>query len=223
MSPERPWWRGAVFYQVYPRSFSDTTGDGVGDLEGIRRRLGELEWLGVDALWISPFFKSPMKDFGYDVSDYCDVDPLFGTMDDFDRLLADAHARDIKVMIDWVPNHSSNLHPWFVESSSSRDNPKADWYIWADPDPDDPTKPPNNWRCAFTDGPAWDWVEERQQWYLHLFLPEQPDLNWRNPEVVDAMHDTLRFWLDKGVDGFRMDVIHGILKQPGLPDMPEGS
>ena len=220
---QTPWWKQAVVYQIYPRSFADTNGDRVGDLEGIRRGLDHLAWLGVDAIWISPFFKSPMKDFGYDVSDYCDVDPLFGTMDDFDRLLADAHARDIKVMIDWVPNHSSDLHPWFVESSSSRDNPKADWYIWADPDPDDPTKPPNNWRCAFTDGPAWDWVEERQQWYLHLFLPEQPDLNWRNPEVVDAMHDTLRFWLDKGVDGFRMDVIHGILKQPGLPDMPEGS
>ena len=218
-----PWWKQAVVYQIYPRSFADTNGDQVGDLEGIRRRLDHLQWLGVDAIWVSPFFKSPMKDFGYDVSDYCDVDPLFGTLDDFDRLLADAHDRDIKVMIDWVPNHSSDLHPWFLESRSSRDNPKADWYIWADPDPDDPTKPPNNWRCAFTDGPAWDWVEERGQWYLHLFLPEQPDLNWRNPEVVEAMHDTLRFWLDKGVDGFRMDVIHGILKQPGFPDMPEGS
>ena len=218
-----PWWKSGVVYQIYPRSFRDTDGDGVGDLEGIRRGLPHLESLGVDAIWLSPFFPSPMKDFGYDVADYCDVDPLFGTLDDFDRLVTDAHARDIKVMIDWVPNHSSDLHPWFVESRSSRDNAKADWYIWADPDPDDPTKPPNNWRCAFTNGPAWNFVEERGQWYLHLFLPEQPDLNWRNPEVVAAMHGTLRFWLDRGVDGFRMDVIHGLMKQPDFPDMPEGS
>ncbi|HVM10744.1 MAG TPA: alpha-amylase family glycosyl hydrolase [Acidimicrobiales bacterium] len=218
-----PWWQQAVVYQIYPRSFLDTNGDGVGDLEGIRRKLDHLEWLGVDAIWLSPFFKSPMKDFGYDVADYCDVDPLFGNMDDFDRLLNDAHSRGIKVMIDWVPNHSSDQHPWFQESKASRDNAKADWYIWHDADPDDPTRPPNNWRCAFTNGPAWDWCDERQQWYLHLFLPEQPDLNWRNPEVVEAMHGTLRFWLDNGVDGFRMDVIHGILKQPGFPDMPEGS
>jgi alpha-glucosidase len=210
-----PWWKNAVVYQIYPRSFADASGDGVGDLEGIRSRLDHLSWLGVDAIWISPFFRSPMKDFGYDVADYCDVDPLFGSLEDFDRLLDDAHARGIKVMIDWVPNHSSDQHPWFVESRSSRDNAKADWYIWKDGTPD---RPPNNWRCAFTNGPAWEWVPERQQWYLHLFLPEQPDLNWRHPEVVDAMHGTLRFWLDRGVDGFRIDVVHGLLKNPGFPD-----
>ena len=217
-----PWWQSAVVYQIYPRSFCDTDGDGVGDLEGIRGRLDHLAWLGVDAIWLSPFFTSPMKDYGYDVADYCDVDPLFGTIGDFDRLVTDAHARDIRVMIDWVPNHTSDQHPWFVESRSSRDNPKADWYVWRDPDPDDPEKPPTNWRCAFTGGPAWDWVEERGQWYLHLFLPEQPDLNWRNPEVVPAMHDTLRFWLDRGVDGFRIDVVHGLMKNDAWPHIPEG-
>src|SRR5687767_2125450 len=202
---DRPWWQGAVVYQIYPRSFADADGDGVGDLEGIRSRLDHLSWLGVDAIWLSPFYRSPMKDFGYDVADYCDVDPLFGTLEDFDRLTNEAHERGIKVMIDWVPNHSSDRHPWFEQSKQSRDNAKADWYIWRDADPHGATntKPPNNWRCAFTNGSAWDWVPEREQWYLHLFLPEQPDLNWRNPDVVDAMHDTLRFWLDRGVDGFR--------------------
>ncbi|HEX2850207.1 MAG TPA: alpha-amylase family glycosyl hydrolase [Acidimicrobiales bacterium] len=213
-----PWWRSGVVYQIYPRSFADSGGDGVGDLEGIRRHLDHLSWLGIDAIWISPFFRSPMKDYGYDVADYCDVDPLFGTLDDFDRLLADAHAAGIKVMIDWVPNHTSDQHPWFVESRASRDNPRADWYVWVDGTPDEP---PNNWRCAFTDGPAWEWVEARQQWYLHLFLPEQPDLNWRNPAVVEAMHGTLRFWLDRGVDGFRIDVVHGLLKTPGFPDVTD--
>ncbi|HEX7167690.1 MAG TPA: alpha-amylase family glycosyl hydrolase [Acidimicrobiales bacterium] len=212
-----PWWKSAVVYQIYPRSFSDSNGDGVGDLEGVRQRLDHLEWLGVDAIWLSPFFTSPMRDFGYDVADYCDVDPLFGALADFDRLVADAHERGIKVMIDWVPNHSSDLHPWFVESKASRDNPRADWYVWRDGTPDEP---PNNWRCAFTNGPAWDWVEERQQWYLHLFLPEQPDLNWRNPEVVEAMHATLRFWLDRGVDGFRIDVVHALVKRADFADEP---
>ena len=213
-----PWWKSAVVYQIYPRSFCDTNGDGVGDLEGIRRHLDHLVSLGVDAIWISPFFTSPMKDYGYDVADYCDVDPLFGDLGDFDRLLADAHARNIKVLIDWVPNHSSDQHEWFVESRSSRDNPKADWYWWRDPDPADPTKPPNNWVAAFTGGPAWTWDDTRQQWYLHNFLKEQPDLNWRNPDVVEAMHGTLRFWLDRGVDGFRMDVVHLIGKTDDLPD-----
>ncbi len=212
-----PWWKSAVIYQIYPRSFCDTTGDGVGDLEGIRRHLDHLEWLGVDAIWLSPFFRSPMKDFGYDVADYCDVDPLFGTLDDFDRLLEEAHARGIRVVIDWVPNHTSDQHPWFVESRSSRDNAKADWYWWRDGTPD---TLPNNWIAAFTGDPAWTWDTTRQQWYLHMFLAEQPDLNWWNPAVVEAMHDTLRFWLDRGVDGFRMDVVHLLGKDPALPDLP---
>jgi alpha-glucosidase len=212
-----PWWKSAVVYQIYPRSFCDTDGDGVGDLEGIRRHLDHLQALGVDALWLSPFYRSPMKDYGYDVADYCDVDPLFGNLDDFDRLLSEAHDRGIKVLIDWVPNHTSDQHPWFLESRSSKDNPKADWYWWRDGTPD---TPPNNWVAAFTGGPAWTWDETRQQWYLHLFLAEQPDLNWRNPDVVAAMHETLRFWLDRGVDGFRMDVIHMLGKDPALPDSP---
>ena len=213
-----PWWKSAVVYQIYPRSFCDTTGDGVGDLEGIRRHLDHLVWLGVDAIWISPFFRSPMKDYGYDVSDYCDVDPLFGDLASFDRLLAEAHGRGLRVLIDWVPNHSSDLHPWFQESRASRDSAKRDWYVWRDGTPD---TPPNNWRAAFTNGPAWSWDDATRQWYLHLFLEEQPDLNWENPDVVAAMHDTLRFWLDRGVDGFRMDVIHCIGKDPALPDVPE--
>ena len=213
-----PWWKRAVVYQIYPRSFGDTNGDGVGDLDGIRRRLDHLQWLGVDAIWLSPFYRSPMADFGYDVADYCDVDPLFGDLDAFDALLAEAHQRDIRVVIDWVPNHSSDQHPWFVEARSSRTSPKRDWYIWHD---GAPATPPNNWKAAFG-GDAWTWDDATGQWYLHLFLPAQPDLNWRNPDVVDAMHDTLRFWLDRGVDGFRIDVVHGIVKQPGFPDMPEG-
>jgi alpha-glucosidase len=215
--PDAPWWKSAVVYQIYPRSFCDTNGDGVGDLEGIRSHLDHLEQLGIDAIWISPFFTSPMKDYGYDVADYCDVDPLFGTIDDFDRLLEDAHRRNIKVLIDWVPNHTSDQHPWFQESRSSRTNAKADWYWWRDGDPD---VPPNNWVAAFTGGPARTWDDTRQQWYLHNFLKEQPDLNWRNPEVVEAMHDTLRFWLDRGVDGFRIDVVHLMGKTEDLPDGP---
>jgi len=208
-----PWWKSAVFYQIYPRSFADSDGDGVGDLEGIRRHLDHLQWLGIDAIWVCPFYRSPMADFGYDVSDYCDVDPLFGTLDDFDRLLAEAHERGIRVIIDWVPNHTSDRHPWFMESRSSRDNPKRDWYIWRDE--------VNNWKAAFG-GDAWTWDDATGQWYLHLFLPGQPDLNWRNPEVVAAMHDTLRFWLDRGVDGFRVDVVQGLLKDPSFPDDPPG-
>lgn len=214
---DAPWWKSAAVYQIYPRSFCDTDGDGIGDLEGIRAHLDYLEWLGIDAIWLSPCFRSPMKDYGYDVADYCDVDPLFGTLETFDRLLTDAHDRGIKVMIDWVPNHTSDQHPWFRESRSSRENPKADWYIWRDGSPE---QPPNNWKGAFIGGSAWTWDETRQQWYLHMFLPEQPDLNWANPEVRAAMHDTLRFWLDRGVDGFRMDVIHLIGKDPALPDLP---
>ncbi|MDQ1375577.1 MAG: alpha-glucosidase [Actinomycetota bacterium] len=213
-----PWWKRAVVYQIYPRSFLDTSGDGVGDLEGIRRRLDHLAWLGVDAIWLSPFYRSPMADFGYDVADYRDVDPLFGTLEDFDRLLAEAHERGIRVIVDWVPNHTSDQHEWFLEARASRGNPKRDWYIWHD---GEPTTPPNNWKAAFG-GDAWTWDDTTQQWYLHLYLPEQPDLNWRNPEVVEAMHDTLRFWLDHGVDGFRIDVVHGLVKQADLPDMPVG-
>ena len=214
-----PWWKTAVIYQIYPRSFADATGDGVGDLPGLLSRLDHLAWLGVDAIWLSPFFRSPMKDFGYDVSDYCDVDPLFGALADFDALLAAAHERGMRVLIDWVPNHSSSEHPWFVASRSSRDDPKRDWYVWRDSAPDG--GPPNNWRAAFGDDvPAWTFDEPTGQWYLHLFLPEQPDLSWANPQVEAAMHDTLRFWLDRGVDGFRMDVIHAIGKDPALPDTP---
>jgi alpha-glucosidase len=211
-----PWWESAVFYQVYPRSFADSNGDGVGDLEGIRARLDHLEWLGVDAIWICPFYRSPMTDFGYDVVDYCDVDPLFGALDDFDRLLDGAHARGIRVIVDWVPNHTSDQHPWFVEARASRESAKRDWYIWRD----GPSRP-NNWKAAFG-GDTWTWDEATAQWYLHLFLPTQPDLNWRNPEVREAMHDVLRFWLDRGVDGFRIDVVQGLTKDPAFPDDPPG-
>ncbi|MCU1376042.1 MAG: putative glycosyl hydrolase, family 13, partial [Actinomycetia bacterium] len=202
-----PWWKSAVVYQIYPRSFRDTDGDGVGDLEGIRRGLDHLEWLGVDAIWLSPIFRSPMADFGYDVSDYCDIDPLFGSLADFDRLVADAHQRGIKVLLDWVPNHSSDRHPWFAEH--------PDWYVWRDGP--EPGTPPTAWDAAFG-GKAWTWDEARGQWYLHLFLPEQPDLDWTNPEVEAAMHEVLRFWLDRGVDGFRADVVHLIGK-----DVRQGS
>ena len=208
-----PWWRSAVFYQIYPRSFAEGGEEplGVGDLEGVRRHLDHLQWLGVDAIWLCPFYRSPMADFGYDVSDYCDVDPLFGTLDDFDRLVAEAHRRDLRVVVDWVPNHTSDRHPWFIESRSSRQSPKRDWYVWRDQ--------PNNWRAAFG-GPAWTFDDATGQWYLHLFLPQQPDLEWQNPEVVEAMHDVLRFWLDRGVDGFRVDVAHGLGKDPALADDP---
>ena len=212
------WWKTAVVYQIYPRSFQDTTGNGIGDLNGITERLGYLsDTLGVDAIWISPFYPSPMADFGYDVSDYTDVNPLFGTLGDFDRLLAEAHRRSLKVIVDWVPNHSSDQHPWFIESRASRTNPKRDWYVWEDLRSNG--SPPNNWVSAFG-GSAWTHDETTGQCYLHSFLSQQPDLNWRNPEVVAAMHDTLRFWLDRGVDGFRIDVAHYVMKDPGLADNP---
>jgi alpha-glucosidase len=216
-SPDDLWWKTGVVYEIYPRSFADSNGDGVGDLEGVRRRLDYLTWLGVDAVWLSPFYPSPMADFGYDVADYCDVDPLFGSLSDFDRLLTEAHQRGLKVIVDWVPNHTSDHHPWFVQSRSSRDNPKRDWYIWRDGAPD---RPPNNWIAALTRGSAWTWDERTRAWYLHLYLSQQPDLNWANPDVVSAMHGVLRFWLDRGVDGFRIDVIHAIGKDPALPDAP---
>jgi alpha-glucosidase len=210
------WWREAVVYQIYPRSFADASGDGVGDLEGLRSRLEYLEWLGVDALWLSPIYRSPMADFGYDVADYCDVDPLFGDLATFDALLEEAHSRGLRVLLDWVPNHTSDRHPWFVESRSSRDSPRRSWYRWRDGSRD---TPPNNWPAAFGGGPAWTWDEGTEQWYLHTFLPQQPDLNWDEPEVVAAMHDVLRFWMDRGVDGFRADVVHLIGKDPALPDL----
>jgi alpha-glucosidase len=209
-----PWWRDAVVLQIYPRSFADSGGDGVGDLAGIRARLPYIQWLGVDAIWLSPIYRSPMADFGYDVADHCDVDPLFGDLAGFDALLADAHARGLRVLLDWVPNHTSDRHPWFAEARASRTSPRRDWYIWRDGHGD---APPNNWRAAFG-GPAWTRDEGTGQWYLHLFLPQQPDLNWANPAVEEAMHGTLRFWLDRGVDGFRMDVVHLIGKDPALPD-----
>jgi alpha-glucosidase len=212
-----PWWRSAVFYQVYPRSFAPSRPAPTGDLAGIEAHLDHLSWLGVDAVWLSPFYPSPQADFGYDVSDYCDVDPAYGDLVAFDRLLGACHERDLRLLVDLVPNHSSDRHPWFVAARSSRDDPKRDWYIWRDGTPDEP---PNNWMAAFSPVPAWTWDDATGQWYLHQFLPQQPDLNWDNPEVVEAMHDVMRFWLDRGVDGFRIDVVHGIGKQPGLPDDP---
>ena len=218
MDGDEPWWRSAVVYQIYPRSFADSDGDGIGDLRGITDRLDHLAWLGVDALWLSPFYRSPMADFGYDVSDYCDVDPLFGTLAGFDALVDAAHQRGLKVIIDWVPNHSSDQHPWFVASRTGRDSPKRDWYVWRDPAPDG--GPPNNWIETWGGGPAWTYDEASGQYYLRLFLPEQPDLNWENPEVRAAMADVVRFWLDRGVDGFRIDVVHALGKDPALPDDP---
>src|SRR5690606_8151717 len=197
-------------------SFADSDGDGTGDLRGVRDRLDHLAWLGVDAVWLSPFYPSPMADFGYDVADYCNVDPLFGDLDAFDALMADAHDRGIRVIVDLVPNHSSDQHPWFLESRSSRDDPKRDWYVWRDGG--GPDQPPNNWVGAFIEGPAWTWDPHTEQWYLHQFLPEQPDLNWENPEVRDAVYDVMRFWLDRGVAGFRIDVVHCIGRDPELPD-----
>jgi len=202
---EAEWWRGAVIYQIYPRSFQDSNGDGVGDLRGIIRRIDYLAGLGVDALWIAPFFKSPMHDFGYDVADPRAVDPLFGTLADFDELLAEAHARGMKVIIDQVLSHTSVEHPWFQESRQSRDNPRADWYVWADPKPDG--TPPNNWLSIFG-GVAWQWEPRRRQYYLHNFFASQPDLNFHNPDVRVAVLDDLRFWLERGVDGFRLDAIN---------------
>ncbi len=214
MRVNAPWWRSAVVYQIYPRSFCDSDGDGVGDLEGITSRLDHVAKLGVDAIWLSPIYRSPMADSGYDVSDYNDVDPVFGDLDAFDRLLAEAHRLGLRVVLDWVPNHTSSQHPWFLESRSSRTSTKREWYIWRD---GRGAGPPNNWRSAFG-GPAWTRDEATEQWYLHLFLPEQPDLNWASPEVVTAMHGTLRFWLDRGVDGFRADVVNLIGKDETLPD-----
>ncbi len=212
-----PWWESGVIYQVYPRSFQDSDGDGVGDLAGIESRLDYLAALGIDAIWLSPIFPSPMADFGYDVADYCDIDPIFGDLAGFDRLLAGAHARGLRLILDFVPNHSSDQHRWFKASRSARDHPKRDWYIWRDASPDG--GPPNNWISDFG-GSAWTWDDATGQYYLHAFLKEQPDLNWRNPDLRAAMIDVLRFWLDRGVDGFRIDVLWHIIKAAGLPDNP---
>jgi len=212
-----PWWERGVIYQIYPRSFQDSNRDGIGDLVGIERRLDYLVSLGIDAIWLSPIFPSPMADFGYDVSDYCGVDPLFGDMAQFDRLLAALHSRGLKLILDFVPNHTSDQHPWFLESRSSRNNPKRDWYIWRDAGAGG--APPNNWISDFG-GSAWQWDEATGQYYLHAFLKEQPDLNWRNPGVRAAMIEALRFWLDRGVDGFRIDVLWHIVKHAGFPDNP---
>jgi alpha-glucosidase len=232
------WWQTGVIYQVYPRSFQDSGGDGVGDLPGITARLDYLVSLGIDALWISPFYPSPMADFGYDVSDYTNVDPIFGTLADFDELLHHAHARKLRVILDFVPNHTSDQHPWFLESKSSRTNPKRDWYLWHDPVPYPNLAPgedqrptseqhPNNWMSNFG-GSAWQWDEPTKQFYLHSFLREQPDLNWRNPQVRAAIYMAMRFWLDRGVDGFRMDVLWLLIKDahfrnnPPNPDYHDG-
>lgn len=205
-------------YQIYPRSFADANRDGIGDLAGIRAHLDHLSWLGVDTIWLSPIYPSPMADFGYDVADYCDIDPVFGTLADFDALLEDIHRRDMRLLLDWVPNHTSDQHPWFRDAISSPDSEHRDFYVWRDPAPDG--GPPNNWEDAFLGKPAWTLDIASGQYYLHLFLPGQPDLNWANPAVEEAMHDTLRFWLDRGVDGFRADVIYAIGKDPALPDDP---
>jgi alpha-glucosidase len=211
------WWQRGIIYQIYPRSFMDGNGDGTGDLPGITARLPYLEWLGVDAIWISPIFPSPMADFGYDVCNYTDIDPLFGTLDDFDRLLAASHRRGIRVLLDYVPNHTSDRHPWFVQSRSSRDNPRRDWYIWRDAAPGGGV--PNNWLSAFG-GSAWEWDAPTGQYYLHTYAREQPDLNWRNPEVQAAMLDVLRFWFDRGVDGMRIDALRQVGKDPLFRDNP---
>lgn len=211
------WWRGAVLYQIYPRSFADANDDGVGDLRGITAHLDHVASLGVDGVWLSPFFKSPMKDFGYDVSDYCDVDPIFGTLADFDALMARAQALGLKVVIDQVFSHTSDEHPWFVDSRASRDGEHADWYVWADAKPDG--SPPSNWQSVFG-GPAWTWDARRGQYYMHNFLASQPQLNVRNPAVQDALIAAARFWLDRGVDGFRLDAINFAIHDPSLRDNP---
>jgi alpha-glucosidase len=211
------WWQRGVVYQIYPRSFQDSNGDGIGDLPGIIQRLDHLVTLGIDAIWISPIYSSPMADFGYDVADYCDVDGIFGSLADFDRLVAEAHSGGLKLILDFVPNHTSNQHPWFLQSRSSRDNSKRDWYIWKHAGKDGGV--PNNWLSHFG-GSAWEWDEATKQYYCHSFLKEQPDLNWRNPAVKQAMYEVLRFWLERGVDGFRVDVLWLLIKDDQFRDNP---
>jgi alpha-glucosidase len=218
------WWRDAVIYQIYPRSFKDTDGDGIGDLPGIIARLDYLAGspgsLGVDAIWLSPFYPSPLADFGYDVADYTSVDPRLGTLDDFRSLIKEAHARDLRVILDWVPNHTSDQHPWFLDARASRSSERRDWYVWRPSRVDG--QPPNNWMADFAEvGPAWSFDDHTQEWYLHSFTPHQPDLDWDNPDVRAAMYETLEFWLDLGVDGFRIDVVNKLGKDPTLGDNPE--
>ncbi|ARO14586.1 alpha amylase catalytic region [Ketogulonicigenium robustum] len=217
LSKNPDWWRGAVIYQIYPRSYQDTNGDGIGDLPGITQRLDHIAALGADAIWISPFFTSPMKDFGYDVSDYCDVDPMFGALADFDALVARAHKLGLRVMIDLVLSHTSDKHPWFRESRQNRTNPRSDWYVWADPKPDG--TPPTNWLSIFG-GSGWQWDSRREQYYLHNFLTSQPDLNFHNHAVQEALLDVTRFWLERGVDGFRLDTINFYFHDQHLRDNP---
>jgi alpha-glucosidase len=214
---EHLWWQHGTIYQIYPRSFADSNGDGVGDLGGILEKLDYLAWLGVQAIWISPVYPSPMADFGYDVSNYTGIHPLFGTLEQMDELIRVAHERGLKVILDFVPNHTSDEHPWFLEARSSRTSPKRDWYLWKDARPDG--SPPNNWLSVFG-GSAWAWDEQTEQYYYHAFLGKQPDLNWRNPEVREAMYGAMRFWLDRGVDGFRMDVLWHMIKDELLRDNP---
>ncbi|QRR01115.1 alpha-amylase family glycosyl hydrolase [Dyadobacter sandarakinus] len=217
VASEYLWWQHGIIYQIYPRSFQDADGDGIGDLKGVISRLDYLQSLGIDCVWLSPVYPSPMADFGYDISDYEGIHPIFGTMEDFDELLTEVHARGMKLLLDLVPNHTSDQHPWFLESRSSRDNAKRDWYIWHDGKPDGSL--PNNWLSVFG-GHAWEWDEKTGQYYYHAFLKEQPDLNWRNPEVQQAMLDVMRFWLDKGIDGFRVDVMWHMIKDKQLRDNP---
>jgi alpha-glucosidase len=214
---ENVWWQRGVIYQVYPRSFQDSNGDGIGDLKGISLRLEHLVDLGIDAIWISPIYPSPMRDFGYDISEYCDVHPIFGSLADFDALLKLAHARGLKVILDFVPNHTSNEHPWFQESRSSKLHPRRDWYVWRDAKPNG--SPPNNWESEFG-GPAWSFDKASGQYYYHAYLKQQPDLNWRNPQVEQAMCEVLRFWFDRGVDGFRVDAIHHLHEDEQCRDNP---
>ncbi|GFE76769.1 alpha-amylase family glycosyl hydrolase [Novosphingobium sp. TCA1] len=211
------WWRGAAIYQIYPRSFADANGDGIGDLPGIAARLGHVASLGVEAVWISPFYASPMADFGYDIADYCAVDPIFGTLEDFDAVIARARELGLKIIVDQVYAHTSDQHAWFVESRQSRENPRADWYVWADPKEDG--TPPNNWQSIFG-GPAWRWDARRGQYYMHNFLAEQPQLNCHNPEVQDALLGVAKFWLDRGVSGFRIDALNHSMHDPLLRDNP---
>ncbi|MDZ8276390.1 alpha-amylase family glycosyl hydrolase, partial [Microbacterium aquimaris] len=220
--PGAEWWRSAVIYQIYPRSFADSSGDGVGDLRGVTAHLDDLASLGVDALWLSPFQVSPQKDAGYDVADYCDVDPIFGTLADFDEMLAGAHARGIRIIVDLVPNHSSDQHPWFQQAlTAAAGSAERARYMFRDGKGEHGEIPPNNWESVFG-GPAWTRVTEPDgtpgQWYLHLFDASQPDFDWSNPEVREMFRGVLRFWLDRGVDGFRVDVAHGLVKADGLPD-----
>ena len=215
---ERPWWQKAAVYQIYPRSFQDSDGDGIGDLRGILDRVAYLSWLGVDAVWLSPIYPSPMADFGYDVANYVDIDPVFGVLADFDRLVKALHEHDIRVILDFVPNHTSDEHSWFQEARTSRDGPRRDWYIWRDPAPDG--GPPNNWLSVATGNSAWEFDRATGQYYYHAFLAEQPDVNWRNPAVRSAMYDVLRFWLERGVDGFRVDTIWRLIKDAMFRDNP---